>query len=57
MDDWSQTPFQAEGEARDVQKAKNQINHPLQMPNQPQNAKVPPGAPTPQYMPISKIAP
>ena len=29
-----QTPFQAQGEQADVQEAKNQINHPLQMPDQ-----------------------
>ena len=28
-----QTPFQAEGERRDVQKAKNLINHPPEMPD------------------------
>lgn len=37
FDEWleeGQTPFQAEGERRDVQKAKNLINHPPEMPHQ-----------------------
>ena len=36
-EDWGQTPFQAEGERGDVQnvqEAKNQINHPSEIPDQ-----------------------